>query len=131
MVTRGYSWLLVVTGYLGHAVSHCLLQEPKLQNTSGMVEFLSVAAVESAHENEIYFPAQSAIISVSLSSMAPLLTKITSFFPVAEIGVSLSKTMSFAECDFGDGKCTNCPSSNNNKSFVNGPKLDDNNHFEK
>ena len=60
----GYSWLLVVTGYLSDAVSHCLLQEPKLQNTSGMVEFLSVAAVESAHENEIYFPAHSHHLSL-------------------------------------------------------------------
>ena len=51
MVTRGYS-------LSRRRCHHCLLQEPKLQNTSGMAEFLSVAAVESAHENEIFSNAQ-------------------------------------------------------------------------
>ena len=36
---------------------------------------------------------------------------------VAKIGVSLSKHMSFAKCDFGAGKWTVCPSSNNSISF--------------
>ena len=37
-------------------------------------------------------------------------------FPVANIGVSLLKTMSLAQCDLGAGKCTSCPSRSNKKS---------------
>ena len=56
------------------------------------------------------------IISVSLSSTIPFFTKTNGYFLVANIGVSRSKTISFAKCDFGAGRWTNWPSSRSNKS---------------
>ena len=56
------------------------------------------------------------IISVSLSSTIPFFTKTNGYLLVANIGVSRSKTISFAKCDFGSGRWTNWPSSRSNKS---------------
>ena len=56
------------------------------------------------------------IISVSLSSTIPFFTKTNGYLLMANIGVSRSKTISFAKCDFGAGRWTNWPSSRSNKS---------------
>ena len=57
------------------------------------------------------------IISVSLSSTITFFTKTNGYLLVPNIGVSRSKTISFAKCDFGAGRWTIWPSSRSNKSW--------------